>query len=440
MKILFNTYPTAFQTPGGGEVQLLEYQKNISALGLGVDFFDQWQSQIKQYDLLHFFSCMPGSEYFLHYVKTLGVPVFISPNLWVTEETKGNYPVGQIQSHLHMADRVVCNSRAECEMLSNVFAVPLEKFICIYNGVEEIFFQAVGPQIFREHYQIQSAFILNVANIEPRKNQLNLIRAIKKFPEYKLVIMGGIRDREYANQVISEGGSQLVLIERQEHGSEIQRSAYAACDIFALPSTLETPGLAALEAGACGAPVLITQEGCTQEYFGQFAVYVDPNSIDSIENGIRSVSPRASSELTSLIKERFTWKEVLKPLVEHYQNTHFFDNEGVSRGFFPPEKTDDGLFIWSKYRAHLQIAQGVLTFKWRSPQRSRVNIYLNHELYKSNLEVGVGWEKFSISTDDGKNSGVQLVDFEVLPIESVSHGDPRELGIALSNFAFQKKK
>lgn len=440
MKILFNTYPTAFQTPGGGEVQLLEYQKNISALGLRVDFFDQWQSQIKQYDLLHFFSCMPGSEYFLHYVKTLGIPVFVSPNLWVTEETKGNYPAGQIQSHLHMADRVVCNSRAECEILSKVFAVPLEKFICVYNGVEEIFFQAVDPKIFREHYQIQSAFILNVANIEPRKNQLNLIRAIKKFPEYKLVIMGGIRDQEYANQVISEGGSQLVLIERQEHGSEMQRSAYAACDIFALPSTLETPGLAALEAGACGAPVLITQEGCTQEYFDQFAVYVDPGSIDSIENGILSVSSRVSSELTSLIKERFTWKEVLKPLVEHYQNAHFFDNKGVSRGFFPPEKTEDGLFIWSKYRAHLQIAQGVLTFQWRSPQRSNVNIYLNHELYKSNVEVGVGWENFSISTDDGKNSGVQRVDFEVLPIEPISHGDPRELGVALSNFAFQKKE
>ncbi|MBT8537128.1 glycosyltransferase [Polynucleobacter paneuropaeus] len=432
MKILFNTYPVAFQTPGGGEVQLLEYKKYISDSDIDIDFFNQWQSKIKQYDLVHFFSCMPGSEYFLHYVKNLGVPVFISPNLWVTEETKNNYPFGQIQSHLNMADRVVCNSESECNLLSKVFEVPMEKFICVYNGVEELFFESVDPKIFRDYYQILSPFILNVANIEPRKNQLNLVRAIKKFPEYKLVIMGGIRDQAYADKVISEGGSQLIIIERQEHGSEMQRSAYAACDLFALPSTLETPGLAALEAGACGAPILITQEGCTQEYFSHFAVYVDPNSLASIEGGIRSAFSKSSPELRDLIEERFTWKKVLQPLIQHYKNKLFFGNSIISKGFFLSEKNAEGPFIWSKYRAHLEIPQGILTFQWRAPQRSKVNIYLNHELYQSDVEVGIHWENFSISTMDSKNSSLNSIEFEVIPIESVSHGNARELGFAIS--------
>ena len=439
MKILFNTYPVAFETPGGGEVQLLEYKKYISDSDIDIDFFNQWQSKIKQYDLVHFFSCMPGSEYFLHYVKNLGVPVFISPNLWVTEETKNNYPFGQIQSHLNMADRVVCNSESECNLLSKVFEVPMEKFICVYNGVEELFFESVDPKIFRDYYQILSPFILNVANIEPRKNQLNLVRAIKKFPGYKLVIMGGIRDQAYADKVISEGGSQLIIIERQEHGSEMQRSAYAACDLFALPSTLETPGLAALEAGACGAPILITQEGCTQEYFGHFAVYVDPNSLASIEGGIRSAFSKSSPELRDLIKERFTWKKVLQPLIQDYKNKLFFGNSIISKGFFPSEKNAEGPFIWSKYRAHLEIPQGVLSFQWRSPQRSKVNIYLNSELYQSDIEVGTHWENFSISAINNATD-LQLIDFEVKPIETVSHGDLREIGVGLLNIEFQKKK
>jgi glycosyltransferase involved in cell wall biosynthesis len=439
MKILFSTYPAAFQTPGGGEVQLLEYKKNISNINLEVDFFDQWKSKIKQYDLLHFFSCMPGSEHFLHYVKSLGIPIFISPNLWVTEETKSNYPFEQIQSQLNMVDRVVCNSKAECELLSKVFEVPIEKFICVYNGVEEIFFESIDPRIFRDRYQLESPFILNVANIEPRKNQLNLIKAIKKFPEYKLVIMGGIRDREYANQVITEGGSQLLIIERQEHGSEIQRSAYAACDLFALPSTLETPGLAALEAGACGAPVLITQEGCTQEYFDEFAVYIDPNCVDSIASGINSAFSRPSSELSSLIRRRFTWKEVVKSLVQHYQNSPFFGNDIASKGFFLPENAAEGLFIWGKCHTCLEIPKGILTFQWRAPQRSKVNIYLNNELHQSELELGVAWERFSISTADSKIFGPQLIEIQVVPIEPVSHRDARELGIGLLNIVFEKK-
>jgi glycosyltransferase involved in cell wall biosynthesis len=440
MKILFNTYPVAFQTPGGGEVQLLEYKKNISDFGVDVDLFNQWHSKIRQYDLVHFFSCMPGSEYFLHYVKNLGIPIFISPNLWVTEDTKNSYPFGQIQSHLNMADRVVCNSEAECQMLSKVFEIPIEKFICVYNGVEELFFEPVDPKIFRDYYQIKSPFIFNVANIEPRKNQLNLVRAIKKFPEYKLVIMGGIRDQEYADKVISEGGSQLLVIERQEHGSEMQRSAYAACDLFALPSTLETPGLAALEAGACGAPILITQEGCTHEYFGQFAAYIDPKNVDSITSGIRSALSRPQSELSLLIRHRFTWKEVLKSLIQHYQNTPFFGNEVISKGFFLPENTSDGAFIWGKYHTCMKIPKGILTFQWRAPQRSKVTIYLNSELYESELELGVNWESYSISTEDRKTLGPQTIEFQVEPIDPVTHGDARELGIGLLNLAFENKK
>jgi hypothetical protein len=383
---------------------------------------------------------MSGTEYFLHYVKSLGIPVFISPNLWVTEETKNNYPFGQIQSHLNMADRVVCNSDAECQTLSKVFEVPIEKFICVYNGVEEQFFESVDPKIFRDYYQIHSPFVLNVANIEPRKNQLNLVRAIKQFPEYKLVIMGGIRDKEYADKVISEGGSQLIIIERQEHGSEMQRSAYTACGLFALPSTLETPGLAALEAAACGAPVLITQEGCTKEYFGNFVVYVDPDSVASIGNGIHSTFSKSSPDLHALINEKFTWKKVLVPLIQHYQNNLFFGNAIISKGFFPSEKNAEGPFIWSKYRAHLEIPQGVLSFQWRAPQRSKVSIYLNQELYQSDIEVGTHWENFSISAIDSNAADLQLIEFEVKPIEAVSHGDPREIGVGLLNIAFEKKK
>ena len=40
-----------------------------------------------------------------------------------------------------------------------------------------------------------------------------------------------------------------------EHRDPLLALAYSACSVFALPSTLETPGLAALEAAAAGAPL-----------------------------------------------------------------------------------------------------------------------------------------------------------------------------------------
>ncbi|MDR1502076.1 MAG: hypothetical protein LBT43_06435, partial [Prevotella sp.] len=40
--ILFNTWPAAFDCPGGGEVQLLKYEEQLTALGVRVMRYDPW--------------------------------------------------------------------------------------------------------------------------------------------------------------------------------------------------------------------------------------------------------------------------------------------------------------------------------------------------------------------------------------------------------------
>jgi hypothetical protein len=108
-------------------------------------------------------------------------------------------------------------------------------------------------------------------------------------------------------------------------------------------------------------------------------------------------------------------------------------------GFNLPEVTQEGTFIWSKYRSHIEIPQGILSFQWRAPQRTKVSIYLNHELYQSDIEVGTHWENFSISAIESNATNLQSIEFEVKPIEPVSHGDPREIGVGLLNIIFEKK-
>lgn len=286
MKILFNTYPMAFHTPGGGEIQLLAYRKYLSELGVDVRLFDQWDPQFLAYDLVHFFSCIGGSVHFCGFVKKLGLPLVISSSLWITEQTKHLYPIEEIRAQLAFSDKVIANSNIECEKLSTIFNLPREKFITVYNGVSELFFKPVSPEIFRKHYKIDAPFVLNVANIEPRKNQLTLVRAMKAFPEMKLVLIGHTRDVEYAKKVFFEGGDNVIYAGPVNHEDELLRSAYAACGVFCLPSTLETPGLAALEAFAVGAPLVVTKEGSAEEYFGKDAIYIDYKMPDQISIGI----------------------------------------------------------------------------------------------------------------------------------------------------------
>jgi glycosyltransferase involved in cell wall biosynthesis len=80
----------------------------------------------------------------------------------------------------------------------------------VLNGVEQSFYEPVEPELFRGEFGIQDRFVLNVGNIEPRKNQLALIRAMKSFPERKLVLIGHQRDPEYAKACFAEGVDQVI--------------------------------------------------------------------------------------------------------------------------------------------------------------------------------------------------------------------------------------
>jgi glycosyltransferase involved in cell wall biosynthesis len=180
----------------------------------------------------------------------------------------------------------------------------------------------VAPDLFRGEYAIHDRFILNVGNIEPRKNQLALVRAMKSFPELKLVLIGHQRDPEYAKACFAEGGDQLIYTGTLAHDSPLLRSAYSACEAFVLPSTLETPGLAALEAHAAGARIAVTKVGSTEEYFAEHVAYLDPSDVDSIAQSIRDAltHKRTGTANTLGTARDLTWQAVLSPLKDLYDS------------------------------------------------------------------------------------------------------------------------
>jgi glycosyltransferase involved in cell wall biosynthesis len=321
MNVLFNTYPHAFHTPGGGEMQLLNYQRYLAKLGVEVGMFNQWQPNFLDYDLVHFFSVMGGSIPFCHFVKQLKLPLVVTSSLWITEETKQLYPWQEIKQHLSLTDRVITNSKMESIQLHTVLGVPLEKCAVVYNGVDPLFFEKVSPDLFRQHFKIDYPFILNVANVEPRKNQLNLLKAMQQFTDHKLVTIGHIRDQAYADQCLALGGDQFVFLGPIPHHDPLLRSAYAACDVFALPSTLETPGLAAIEAAAQGATVVVTGVGAPREYFGEQVHYVDqPGSVDEIAAQLTAaLSAPKTDVLAAMMRDRFGWERVVGELVGVYR-------------------------------------------------------------------------------------------------------------------------
>lgn len=324
MKVLFATYPMAFHTPGGGEIQLLAYEKHLPLHDVEVTLFDPWKPRFLEHDLVHFFSCVGGSVHLCHFVKQLGLPLVVSSSLWVTEETRHLYPCEEIRHQFSLADRVIANSIAECETLARVFDLPREKFVSVLNGVDDIFFDPVPEKLFHSAFEIAGPFVLNVGNIEPRKNQLALIRAMKQLPGLRLILIGHERDPVYAAACRDEGGDQVSFLGPIAHDNPLLRSAYAACDVFCLSSTLETPGLAGLEAYATGARLAITEVGSTREYFGQSpnVQFLNPDSVPSIAEAItRARNAAPGAVLTGQNKRHdLSWSAITRNLADTYSS------------------------------------------------------------------------------------------------------------------------
>lgn len=438
MRVLFNTYPAAFHTPGGGEVQLLEYRNFLPQQGVDVTLMNLWEPQFLSHALIHFFSSMSGSLHFCAFAKTLQLPLVVSPNLWITEETKKTYPFDEIRTQFILADRVIGNSNMECDLLASVFNMPRNKFSTVYNGVNDIFCRSVDAGLFRRHFDIEGPFVLNVANIEPRKNQLALVKAMRQHPGIKLVLIGYERNPGYAAEVLAEGGTQVTYVGSLPHDSILLRSAYAACEAFALPSTVETPGLAALEACASGARVVITSEGSTREYFGVGAVYVDPDDVDSIARGIAEAM-QGERCLTSAVHTRvnYTWQRASHALVGVYHELVDSGTAGPMPPGLNPIEQGPFLFSWAEGDLNFAWPAGDMFFFLRALTNATVEFLVDGALALGPLQVGPHWTHHHLPIRSREGAPIHEVQLRVTAETTAIPGDARKLMVAIGRVEFR---
>lgn len=315
MKVLFNTTPTAFFQKGGGEVQLLESKWALESIGIDVQLFSMWEPQ-RGFEIFHQFSIEPGVENIVAKYHEMGKKIALSPIMW-SLYSKEHPEYIRIKRLLKMADILFTNSNVESERLANWFDIDISCFHKTRNSISEAFLTQGSPEMFRSTFEVPEKFILCVANIDRRKNTHALLNACDKLG-LSLVTIGHVKDTEYF-QSFAKKRNNLIHLGPIENES-LLKSAYSACDIFALPSICETPGIAALEAASQGAKVVITQEGSTSEYFEDFVHYLDPMSEESILKALKgSMESSLSSRLQDLVKTRYRWTETAKEISSGYE-------------------------------------------------------------------------------------------------------------------------
>ena len=140
-----------------------------------------------------------------------------------------------------------------------------------------------------DRFSVSGPFILNVGDLQPRKNQIGLIRAfarlVRAYPQikHKLALAG--KDTWFAGRV-REAARQSGVADRIHFFGFVSDDdllrLYNACDLFVFPSFYEGFGLPALEAMACGRAVVCSSDSALPEVVDGAAILADPYSVDEI--------------------------------------------------------------------------------------------------------------------------------------------------------------
>lgn len=343
MKILFNCNASGFQSPGGGEVQLLKTKEYLDKNKINVKLFDQWKDKISDYDIVHNFGKSNNCYDVIHFAKLQNVKIALTPiynwpsikyglnetsgiknklKLLIYLSAKNNSMFNSFSKTklmMNESDAIFVDSNTEASLLTKHFRISKDKIKIIPVGVEKKFKNA-KPDLFIDKYRIED-FVLFVGRIDRRKNLLNLIKVVNKL-KLPLVIIGDkvVDQLPYYGECRKLANSNVHFLGKFDMDSDLLRSAYSASKVLALPSFIETPGIVALEAALAGTNLAITERGSTKDYFSNYVEYVNPLSIKSIEVALkRAFYKEKSKKLSEHIETSYTWDIVIKKIIDEYK-------------------------------------------------------------------------------------------------------------------------
>lgn len=227
------------------------------------------------------------------------------------------------ESIVRCADGLVVSTHEERDLLVDQYGAVAERIEVIPPGVDHSVFTPGPAGRVRRHWRVgDDPVLLVVGRIQPLKGVDLAVRTLAALdhPRAHLVVVGGPSG--------AEGEAELTRLRRLVHdlglsdrvrfeppqAHEALAAYYRDADVVLVPSRSESFGLVALEAAACGTPVVATAVGglrsvITHGASGYIADDRDPQTFAGYVAEILGDADRAAMLRTRAAQEsrRYTW-------------------------------------------------------------------------------------------------------------------------------------
>jgi glycosyltransferase involved in cell wall biosynthesis len=228
-------------------------------------------------------------------------------------------------------DAIITNSQASKNDIIRHLGIAEDKIHVIYlaggRDIHPIHRTEMAAILAR--YDVEPGFILMIGSLDKRRNLPRLLEAYSRLRQQgehrPLVVIGRHQHGPDLRPALLEKFGLTGFVHFVGYVAARDLPAfYSAADLFVFPSLYEGFGTPPLEAMACGTPVVCSNTTSLPEVVGDAAILVDPQSVDTIADGMQRVLAdpdlRADLRIRGFIRaDEFSWERTAQKTLEVYQ-------------------------------------------------------------------------------------------------------------------------
>jgi len=256
-----------------------------------------------------------------------------------------------VRRTVRQAARILTGSEFSRSSILKVYGdLEEEKVVVVPNAAAPEFrpiSREAATATVRDRFSVSAPFILSVGDIQPRKNQIGLIKAfarlVRAFPQLKQNLVLAGKETWFADRVREAARDSGVADRIQFFGFVSDADLlqlYNACDLFVFPSFYEGFGLPVLEAMACGRAVVSSNTSSLPEVVDGAAILFDPYAVDEITRAMADLlldaELRARMERLGLQRAaHFSWQKTAQRTLAVFHEVAEMSGKSKSRARAP---------------------------------------------------------------------------------------------------------